>query len=44
MAQKFARIDKSFPFFAYGLFKPDELAYHQIKKYIDKSTPLMSSF
>ena len=28
--------NKKLPYFAYGLFKPGQLAYHQIKKYVDK--------
>lgn len=36
MAKNFDRIDQSLPFFAYGLFKQDELAFHQIEKYVER--------
>ena len=34
MADRFNCVDTSLPFFAYGLFKKNELAYGKIKKYV----------
>lgn len=34
MAEKFEIVDQNLPFFAYGLFKSDELAYHRIEKHV----------
>lgn len=31
--------DTNLPFFTYGIFKPGELGYHQLKHFIEKSTP-----
>ena len=39
MAKKYEIVDQNLPFFAYGLFKPDELAYHQIENYVEKEFP-----
>ena len=29
--------DKQLPFFAYGLFKPDQLAYRRINDFVDEN-------